>query len=386
MNILDFAATAEKLAADLDRPIFEVDDKRCLNRLNRAAACNRCVLACPVDAIRVLNGQVQVDGDRCAQCGACVGACPVEVFRGRDPLPSLITCIDNIVDKDVLELACSVQPPPSAYSRKTDALVRVHGCLASLAPSAYISALALGVRQLIVRTDACPGCPLSRACDTIHHAVSQAQSIVAGRGEAERLIEQSAPARPSQKPVYSTRNPPLSRRRFFGYLVGRREMVVAALLPSDDSSAVGKHIPLERRRLLAALQQLPARQDVPAELPFAAISATKGCTACGTCERVCTTGAIRLEKSDREFHLTFDTSACVDCGQCLTLCQPKVLRREAVQDLSEFVNASPRLLAAGSLRQCRKCKARFAGDGDLCPVCQLRANNPFRTRSLTSGS
>jgi ferredoxin len=380
MNILDFAATAEKLAANLDRPVFVVDDKRCLNRLNRAAACDRCARACAVDAISIVNGQVQVDEERCVQCGACIQTCPVEVFNGRDPLPSLLTCVDNIVEKQVLELVCSIQQTPPAYSRKTDAIVRVQGCLASLAPSAYIGTLALGVQQLIVRTDACQDCPLNPAHDTIHQAISAAQRILSGRGEGDRLVEQSAPLHPSHKPVYSTRNPPLSRRRFFSHLVGQNETIIAGLLSPAYPLLEGKNISRERVRLLAALGRLPPRQDVPADLPFAAICAAEGCTACGTCDRVCPTGALHLDKSDVAYQLIFDTAACVDCGQCIALCQSKILQRDVAHNLNELVNAVPRLLASGSLQQCRKCRAHFAGAGDLCPVCELRLRNPFSAR------
>lgn len=38
--------------------------------------CYRCVRVCPVKAIRIENGQAQIDGDKCILCGTCVRECP----------------------------------------------------------------------------------------------------------------------------------------------------------------------------------------------------------------------------------------------------------------------------------------------------------------------
>ncbi|MGB2826318.1 MAG: 4Fe-4S dicluster domain-containing protein, partial [Thermoplasmata archaeon] len=40
-----------------------------------------CVQACPVDAIKVVDGIVTIDEDECTACGSCVDACPFGVMR-----------------------------------------------------------------------------------------------------------------------------------------------------------------------------------------------------------------------------------------------------------------------------------------------------------------
>jgi iron only hydrogenase large subunit-like protein/uncharacterized Fe-S cluster-containing protein len=45
-------------------------------RKARCRDCHRCVRACPVKAIRVMDGQAQVVAERCIGCGTCIRECP----------------------------------------------------------------------------------------------------------------------------------------------------------------------------------------------------------------------------------------------------------------------------------------------------------------------
>lgn len=49
----------------------------------RCRDCYRCLRACPVKAIRVVEGQAYVDADRCIACGTCIRECPqhAKAFR-----------------------------------------------------------------------------------------------------------------------------------------------------------------------------------------------------------------------------------------------------------------------------------------------------------------
>lgn len=50
----------------------KVDPEKC-------TGCEACVSACPVEAIKMVDGKAKV-GDECIDCGACVGECPVEAI------------------------------------------------------------------------------------------------------------------------------------------------------------------------------------------------------------------------------------------------------------------------------------------------------------------
>ncbi len=52
----------------------------------RCRDCYRCVRICPVKAIRISEGQAQVDPARCLACGTCVRECPQNAKQVRDDL------------------------------------------------------------------------------------------------------------------------------------------------------------------------------------------------------------------------------------------------------------------------------------------------------------
>lgn len=52
----------------------------------RCRDCYRCVRVCPVKAIRISDGQAQIDGERCIACGTCVIECPQQAKQVRNDL------------------------------------------------------------------------------------------------------------------------------------------------------------------------------------------------------------------------------------------------------------------------------------------------------------
>ena len=74
---------------------------------NKAACrdCYRCVRACPVNAISVIDGQAQVIASRCIACGTCVNECPQGAKSYRSDLEKL----DEMV-KSAEKIAFSIAP------------------------------------------------------------------------------------------------------------------------------------------------------------------------------------------------------------------------------------------------------------------------------------
>ena len=46
----------------------------------KCAGCESCVGACPVEAIKMVDGKAVIDEGACVECGACVGECPCEAI------------------------------------------------------------------------------------------------------------------------------------------------------------------------------------------------------------------------------------------------------------------------------------------------------------------
>ncbi|MHB0913488.1 MAG: [Fe-Fe] hydrogenase large subunit C-terminal domain-containing protein [Armatimonadota bacterium] len=61
----------------------------------RCRDCYRCVRVCPVKAIRIQEGQAQVDGERCIVCGTCVRECPQQAKQVRMDLPAVREMIEQ---------------------------------------------------------------------------------------------------------------------------------------------------------------------------------------------------------------------------------------------------------------------------------------------------
>ncbi len=61
----------------------------------RCRDCYRCVRVCPVKAIRITDGQAQVDSKRCIVCGTCVRECPQQAKQVRNDLNSAQRLIES---------------------------------------------------------------------------------------------------------------------------------------------------------------------------------------------------------------------------------------------------------------------------------------------------
>jgi len=55
-------------------------------RTARCRDCHRCLRACPVKAIRIVDGQASVVGDLCIECGTCIRECPQHAKTWRSEL------------------------------------------------------------------------------------------------------------------------------------------------------------------------------------------------------------------------------------------------------------------------------------------------------------
>ncbi len=387
MNLGKVAASAERLATALDRPPVTADVAWCLHARDKTSACDVCLHGCPVGAI-MLAGKIALDAQKCVGCGLCLHNCPMGVFSGHDDSADVLNCAVRLPDRDVIEVACSRHPDPAHGSPGIDVVIRTSGCLAALAPSTYLNLLALEVRRIVVRLDACGQCPIGRVMPEIHKTVGVAQGVLEARGEPERLCALEIPERRQRtRPVIDSKNPPVSRRDFFRKFAAKTTRHVSELFPPLPEVAPGqKSPPPERRRLIGALRQLPtAKGEVPlAEgLPFARFAARADCTACGVCARACPTGALQLRTVEDRYELTFAAGDCTDCGVCLKFCRDGALRRDSTPRPAELLSQDPVALVAGPLKRCAKCGAPFAGQAEstLCPICEMRR----RAESETTG-
>ncbi len=370
MNLAKLALAAERFAQS--QPPITLTAQQCVRTRDKSADCDRCVQVCPVGAIR-LDGGVQIDADACIRCGLCLHSCPTGAISGTDNVRRLLYCASQLVDHEAVELACALHPDPTPGDSKMDAVITMTGCLATLGTAAYLSLAAQGVKQVRVRLDACAQCPLAPVQPEIEATIGRANDLLTTVGKGQTVAVAEPVKRPKRRPVYSIKNPPVSRRGFFQALgQGARDF----LPPLEGES--------ERPRLVNAVRRLsPQRLDEPVPGDdFVALVASEACNACATCARICPTGALEFARNDERFELTFAAAACVNCGLCLNYCEPQALQRRGAPTIGELIDTEPVILSEGKLNRCRRCNTLFAGEGDdgLCPVCAFRKKNPFGGR------
>lgn len=97
----------------------------------------------------------------------------------------------------------------------------------------------------------------------------------------------------------------------------------------------------------------------------------EGCTGCGTCVRVCPTGALTEARLPTTMVLGVHPTACTGCGECVARCPEKVLA-PAVTVPGPHADRPVRL-ARVRLSRCGRCRGPLSpGEADLCSSCRAR--------------
>lgn len=372
MNLLRLA---EQLAPNENRALA-FSGEHCLRYHDKAHECQACVDVCPTRAIE-LGRPPMLDASACQYCLACLPACPTGAITAEDEAPALAHCA-QVLGVRRLELLCQLNPDVTRGVEGVEAAIRVRGCLAGLGSAALLLLAASGVEQIVVRDDACDGCPWERASREVVEQLEEARGLLAlWGGEKSLRLSGSADESWAPRPVYAADSPPVSRRDLFRMQRGDAK--------PGGPVASGSHPFRERLRLVYALQKLGAplteRATAPLPLPgLATVTVAEGCTACGACARVCPTGALSLAIGDEGFSLTFAPQACIGCGMCAHVCAPAVLSVESGPSYADIFE-SPAVwpLQQGAVAHCRRCRAPYpaATGSDFCPVCDFRRKNPF---------
>jgi ferredoxin len=279
-----------------------------------------------------------------------------------------------LVDRDTVEIACVQHPDPASGDPRTDAVITTTGCLAALGVSAYVGLAAQQIQGVRVRLDACAQCSLAQLQPEIAATIQQAGALLAALDSPQTVVTADPVEHPRKRPVYSVKNPPVSRRGLFQVLGQGTQ----GFMPALEGET-------ERTRLIGALRWL-APDDLDEPMPgddFTMMTISDDCNACPTCARACPTEALGFAWNEEQFEITFAAAACVNCGLCLNYGEPQALQRAGAPSVAEVVGTHDRLLHRGALTRCRRCNSRFAGkpDDKLCPVCSFRLKHPFSART-----
>lgn len=311
----------------------------------KGAACERCALACPKDAISFSeDGTPLIDADACTRCGICLGICDTFsstrvtmadlharmrriALRGEDVV---VTCKENVFPG--LEPAANVVVLP---------------CLACLSPEFWTLLLAENIpAKVAADLSYCADCERAGEMGEMlaAHAIETAEAW-SGRSvgamdvipEKENLLKDLAdPAGVDRRSAFTNLVGDVSdiasgKRRLRNsevlqefYERRERSRALARLnlgngVEFNDFVPEGrtrKTLQPKRRLLLEALERDPS---LASRIPLV-ISETdcEKCTNALVCAQVCPTGARFPNPADGS--LAFDTRYCIGCGLCVDVC------------------------------------------------------------------
>jgi ferredoxin len=372
VSLLD---AAERFAS-IDRSQVLLDTKRCLHAQDQFSECAACFNICPVQAITVGKPPV-LDAEKCESCLACLTVCPVGAFRADDDVADLLTCATHIEDQPV-ELLCGLHPHPETGADVEAIGIQIRGCLAGLGTGALLTLSALGLKRLTLRADSCSSCKWHSLHSEIHQQAERASRF--GHVTITCVVEIASPV---ERPLWASKNPPLSRRDLFRMMAKQGQVALARAM--ENGVTASKHQPgRDRLRLLSAVSHSTAPTSIThlREFGFATLTISTACTACGTCGRACPTEALRFERNDEAltYSLTFSAQNCIGCNLCEHVCLPDAITLNHEPTFEQvFSEKEPVVVESGSLVRCERCKSWMAArEGvKLCSLCEYRRTHPF---------
>ncbi|MFM4951024.1 4Fe-4S dicluster domain-containing protein [Aeromonas dhakensis] len=343
LHLSDDAGLAERLAGQLaelcaltgifDKPrYFRLDPEACAFTARGVPGCSRCLDVCPTDALKPINGRIQIDPHLCQGFGSCASACPTGAIAYHQPdantsgdyllrllkhyreaggeVPQLLIAGENErewVEAELTRLPANWLPVWVEES----ASLGIESWLAALAYGASAVRIALGddapasVRALVERE------------------LASAAVLLAGAGLTADRISLFNPDAEQDKPISGEPAVALLEKPLKG---DKRENLFAAfdaLWQANEGS----------REPLA----------VPHGAPYGSVELKEAdCTLCMGCVAVCPSRA--LHAVGHTPGLNFIEQDCIQCGMCEKACpeqaivlvprlQPVPEARRAVQSL-----------------------------------------------------
>lgn len=339
LSLFDDADLAERLAelcaltGIFDKPrYFRLDPEACAFTARGVPGCSRCLDVCPTDALKPINGRIQIDPHLCQGFGSCASACPTGAIGYHQPDAStsgdyLLRLLKHYREAggDAPQLLISGENDREWVETELTRLpanwlpVWVEES-ASLGIESWFAALAYGASAVhIALGDDAPASVRA----LVERELASAAVLLAGAGLSADRIALFNPDAEQDKPISC-------------------EPAVALL----DKPLKGD----KRENLFAAFDALWQANEgsceplvVPHGTPYGSVELKEAdCTLCMGCVAVCPSRA--LHAVGHTPGLNFIEQECIQCGMCEKACpeqaivltprlQPVPEARRAVQSL-----------------------------------------------------
>lgn len=344
---------AEQQLADLvgtfDKPrYFAYDASICAHARAGQTACNRCITACPAEAITSLVEAIKVDPYLCQGGGVCASVCPTGAIRYNYPAASdmldrirrLLQAYRQHEGAHAVIVFVAEADVATLNAIPSNLLPVIVEEVASIGLDVWLAALAYGARRVLLLESPSMAARVSNA---LQMQLLTAQEILLGLGYADDAI---ALVRSDDiNTACDALMPELPAATFAGLSEKRRMMFMALDHLHAHSPAAPDFVPLS-----------PGA-------PFGAIEIDNTtCTLCLACTSVCPTHAVFAGNETPK--LMFNEAQCVQCGICSSACPERAIILHS------------RLLADPQLRQ------RQITLHEEPPLCCVSCGKPFATKSV----
>lgn len=253
----------------------------------------------------------------------CTALCPNDAFEAKGY--NLEKRIQSLSPEKDLFVSCSRQTqihPDELVVPCVGALSLAHLLALCLKPSG----------KIIFNVSACESCENKAAADRLETQVTFLKENHHDIIEAELTTLQTATETMS----------PLAAENRRSFLMGMKNSLVSAVesqLPTlqhdpSDGESRNRRVPRKVKLVKDLLKQLDQKKkEFVSSLCLYEIRVTDNCTLCPLCKGICPTGAIKIEKVDKEKTLVIDNTLCSGCGLCITFCKKDALRLQRPEGL-----------------------------------------------------
>lgn len=359
LHLFDDAGLAERLAEQLaelcaltgifDKPrYFRLDPEACAFTARGVPGCSRCLDVCPTDALKPINGRIQIDPHLCQGFGSCATACPTGAISYHQPdantsgdyllrllkhyreaggeAPRLLITGEN--ERERVEAALTHLPANWLPVWVEES--------ASLGIESWFAALAYGASAVrIALSDYAP----ASVRVLVERELASAAVLLAGAGLAADRIALFNPDAEQDKPISGQPAIALLEKPLKG---DKREKLFAAF---DTLWQVNE----------GSCEPLA----VPHGAPYGSVELKESdCTLCMGCVAVCPSRA--LHAVGHTPGLNFIEQDCIQCGMCEKACPEQAIvlmpRLQPVPEARRAVQS----LKAEEAACCIRCSKPFA--------------------------
>ena len=342
----------------------------CVNTKQRLTPCTQCVDVCP-SHIDILSEAP--DWLSCVSCNRCVVACPSNAL---EPCALDIDIIKNAqrLSGDGLSIACT------RYKGSADIVVE---CISRFTWE-QIASLAL-LKTVALKLSPCKTCDRADDVCNVHSLYNKLRKFMGAKEFSKRIVpklgENIIP--PSTYDRQQLRTILSSYKRGASALLDTREHADDTIKEADtvklpttfDSGNLESILSSQRELLINTLlycNQLNHRVSVT----WDTFSFTDDCTGCSICTKMCPSHALEIVSEDDTYMLVHNASACSGCGLCYLSC-PQEAIGESVPYESCIVPAYNR--HAIQVVRCEKCGRLFkpSQEETRCPTCSRLRFSPY---------